>query len=466
MAAALCGCALLAAWPATAQSIRFEKVWTHAHTTPRQVSEIPAYDQRTRTVWVAGVVGVDVLDSATGILIEHIDVTGYGAVNSVAVHDGLAAVAVEAAPDRRQPGRVLFFDTRTRALAAGVNQVAVGALPDMLTFTPDGAKLLVANEGTPNAVADTPYVAPDPLGSVSVIDLATRSVIATATLEGVPQYGTSVRTNAGMDFEPEYIAVEANGRRAFVTLQEGNALGVLDLELNAFTAIVGLGSKDFSVAGNEIDTVDNDGRIVFRSVAAKGLYMPDAIASYKYRGQTFLVTANEGDYREDNADRSAASAFGAVSPLSRLRVLNTDSSTGTIVTAGARSFSIWSDTGSQVYDSGNTLETEAALRNIYDDGRSRDKGVEPEGVTLLKVGARDYAFVGLERTIHSAVAVFDISDPYNVRFVDMIVTPGDRAPEGLTVFAERGQYYLAIANEAVGAGASATHTTLYRVVLR
>ena len=83
-----------------------------------------------------------------GTLVEHIDVTGYGLVNSVAIHNGLAAFAIEAAPDRREPGVVVFYDTRTR-LPIG-DPITVGALPDMLTFTHDGSKLLVANEATPN----------------------------------------------------------------------------------------------------------------------------------------------------------------------------------------------------------------------------------------------------------------------------------------------------------------------------
>ncbi|MEQ1728562.1 MAG: choice-of-anchor I family protein, partial [Vicinamibacterales bacterium] len=369
----------LSASEASAQPLAFQKLWTHDHVTAGQVSEIPAYDRKTNTVWVAGVVGVDVLAASTGELVTHIDVTAYGYVNSVAIHNGLAALAIEAAPDRRQPGRVLFFDTATRTLATGISQVTVGPLPDMLTFSRDGRRLLVANEGTPGAIADTTYAAPDPAGSVSIIDVRTRTVIANPTLAGVPQYGSNLRTNTGMDFEPEYITVEPNGRRAFVTLQEGNAVGVLDLSVNAFTAVVGLGAKDFSVPGAEIDTVDNDAQVLFQAVGAKGLYMPDGIASFRWRGDTYLVTANEGDYREDNADRSAAGTFGAVAPLNRLRVLNTDSSAGNLYAAGARSFSIWGADGNLIFDSGNILEVEANARGIYDDGRSRDKGVEPEG---------------------------------------------------------------------------------------
>ena len=453
----------VAAAPAE-RSLSFTKLWTHGHTTPGQLSEIPAFDRRTNTIWVAGVVGVDVLDAETGTLVEHIDVTGYGLVNSVAIHNGLAALAIEAGPpDRRRPGVVVFYNTRTRQPVG--DPVTVGSLPDMLTFTHDGSKLLVANEGTPNAVADTAYTAPDPPGSVSIIDVETRTVIATAGFDNVPQFGTNLRTNVGMDFEPEYIAIDKDGSRAFVTVQEANAIAVLDLSLNAFTEIIGLGAKDFSLPGNEFDPKDNDGTVDFITANASGLYMPDGVASYQWRGRTYLVLANEGDFREDNVDRSTAgnAPYSAAAPLDRLRISNRDSSPGNLYAAGARSMSIRDVDGTLVYDSGSILDTEAHKRGVYDDGRSRDKGVEPEGVALLDIAGRTYAFVGLERTTSSAIAVFDITNPYDARFLDMIVTPGDLSPEGLAAFAFRGDFYLAIANEVPAAGATTTNTTLYRV---
>jgi hypothetical protein len=442
-------------------------VWTHGHTTPQQVSEIPAFDARTNTVWVAGVVGVDVLDAATGELVEHIDVTPWGFVNSVAIYNGLAAFAVEAAPDRRAPGRVVFFDTTTRQLSDGVSEVTVGALPDMLTFTHDGSKLLVANEATPNAVADTAYTPlNDPEGTVTIIDMETRTVLTTAHLLGVPISGNNVRTNVGMDFEPESIAVTKDGSKAYVTLQEANAVGELDLTTNAFTRILGLGVKDFSLPGNEIDPNPN-GTVSFISAAAKGLYMPDGVDTYSWKGQTFMVLANEGDFREDNVDRSTAGSngFPAPSPLAPLRVAKPPSTSGNVFAAGARSFSIRDADGAIVYDSGSILDREANARGIYDDGRSRDKGVEPEGVTLLEAKGRTYAFVSLERTTSAAVAVFDVTSPYDVRFLDMIVTEGDVAPEGLAVYHYRGTFYLAIANEVVAAGQTTSHTTVYRIDL-
>ena len=267
-----------------------------------------------------------------------------------------------------------------------------------------------------------------------------------------------------MDFEPEYIAVEKDGARAFVTLQEANAIAVLDLSSNAFTEIIGLGAKDFSLPENIVDPKDNNA-VDFVAANAKGLYMPDGVVSYKVRGQTYLVLANEGDFREDNVDRSAAGSapFLAAARLDRLRISNRDSSPGNLYAAGARSFTIRDAEGTVVYDSGKILDTEAHKRGVYDDGRSRDKGVEPEGVALMNIAGRTYAFVGLERTTSSTIAIFDITDPYDVQFLDMIVTPGDVSPEGLAAFELRGNFYLAIANEIVAPAATTTHTTLYRV---
>jgi hypothetical protein len=89
--------------------------------------------------------------------------------------------------------------------------------------------------------------------------------------------------------------------------------------------------------------------------------------------------------------------------------------------------------------------------------------VEPEGVALLKIGSRTYAFIGLERVTTAGVAVFDITDPEETTFVDMIVTTGDLSPEGLAAFKYRGDFYLAISNEVPAMGATTSNTTLYLI---
>lgn len=428
------------------------KEWTYSHV-GGQFSEIPAFDSATNSIWVAGIVGVDVLNASNGSLIQHIDTSAFGSINSVAIHNGIAAFAIESSVDRTAPGVIKFFDTTTRSLASGINSVTVGALPDMLTFTPNGNRLLVANEATPTVYGNP---ALDPAGSVSIIDMNTRSVIATAGFSGVATTGSNLRTNTGMDFEPEYIAVNASGSKAYVSLQEANGMGVLDLNTNSFAKVIGLGVKDFSAAGNTIDPNDRDylsatsgpTRTELRAASVKGLYQPDGMAAYQVGGQTFIVMANEGDTREDDGDKARASTIsGTPNDLKRLNISTTDSSAGNLVTFGARSFSIRDEDGNLVFDSGNRLDAEAIARGIYDDTRSDDKGVEPEGVELIKIGGRTYAFIGLERTTKGAVAIYDVTDPANASFMDMLVTDGDIAPEGLNAFAMNGKHYLAIANE-------------------
>lgn len=447
-----------------ATTYQISKEWTFAHSGSGYLSEIPAFDSLTNTLWVAGVKGVDVLDASTGSLLQRIDTSAYGSINSVSISNGMAAFAIEN-NTRTNAGIVQLYSTASRSLAAGTNTISVGALPDMLTFTPDGSKILVANEGTPSTYgarigSSVPRVygaaANDPVGSVSIIDVTSRTVTATATLAGVPPSGSHIRTNTGMDFEPEYIAVSADGSKAYVTLQEANAIGILDMKTQSFTQVVGLGAKDFSLPGNSIDTLNN-GSVNFISANVKGLYMPDGIAAYDVAGKTYLVTANEGDFREDDGDRSAASSLGAVGVLANLRVSNTDSSAGDLYAAGARSFSIRDANGNLVYDSGDILDKEAFARGIYDDARSRDKGVEPEGVDLFTLAGRTIAAIGLERTTKGAVALFDITDPTKVSFIDMIVSDGDLAPEGLVAFEKNGAIYLAFANE------SSNTTSLFRV---
>jgi len=477
-ALALAGLALLQApalsrpGPEPRVEIQMQRLWQFAHQpgVPGQKSEIVAYDERSDTLWVAGVLGVDVLDRETGQRLAHVDVSQFGLVNSVAIHEGLAAFAIENATDRTLPGVVVFYDTRSRRQLGA--PVTVGALPDMLTFTPDGRQVLVANEATPNPrPAAAGLSAEDPTGSVSIIDVRRRDVVTVPIDPSIPGYQqlrlfpatgtlpTQPATYSPYGPEPEYIAVDKDGRYAYVGLQEANGVAVLNLRSRRFEKIYGLGLKDFSLPENAIDPNDQDGVIQLRPVPVKGLYQPDAIAAYEYRGDTYLVMANEGDARDngsgDGEDERRGSAGNATveyvadgSELGRLTFSNVDSARGgPLVAFGGHSMSIRRADGTLVYDSGSTLDAEAIRLGIYDDGRSDNKGVEPEGLALLRIKGRVLAFVGLERTLKSALAVFDITDPTDVQYLDMIVSEGDLSVEGLTAFKQRGRYYVAIANE-------------------
>ena len=304
-----------------------------------------------------------------------------------------------------------------------------------------------------------------------VSEVGTRAVTTLAIDASIPGYDslrlfpangtlpTQPASYSPYDPEPEYIAVDREGRYAYVGLQEANGIAVLDLRRQRFEKIYSLGLKDFSLAGNAIDPSDQDGRIELRNVPVKGLYQPDTIAAYEHRGRTYLVMANEGDAR-DNGDgdsederrggsgNASIEYVGDGTELARTNFSNIDSARGgPLVKFGGHSFSIRDHHGRIVFDSGSQLDAEAIRMGIYDDGRSDNKGVEPEGVALLKVRGRVLAFVGLERTLSAAFAVYDITDPHGVEYIDMIVSPGDVSPEGLKAFRAGGRYYLAVANE-------------------
>lgn len=289
-------------------------------------AEIPAYDPISQRLFVvnaqAGAIDVlDLSDPENPVLEQTLTTNALRAgsvVNSVAVANGILAVAVEDAT-KTNPGLAAFYSTETLAL---LGSVAVGAQPDMIVFTPDGTKALTANEGEPS---DDYQI--DPEGSVSIIDLSTPSMpvattasfagfdAATLRAAGVRIYGPtntaggSVLEGASVaqDIEPEYITISQDNTTAFVTLQENNAIAKIDIASATVTDILPLGEKDHGIAGNEFDASDEEGGTINIRTwpGVRGLYLPDAIASYTVGGNTFLVTANEGDARAWGEDNDA-----------------------------------------------------------------------------------------------------------------------------------------------------------------
>lgn len=298
-------------------------------------AEIVDYDATLQRAYVVNAQsgGIDVLDASAPNLpileeswdvaadvaaaIDGLEVAGLGAANSVAVSAGRVAVAIEASP-KQNDGYVAFYTT------AGLFQAAlkVGALPDMLTFTPDGNKLVVANEGEPNGDYSV-----DPDGSVSIIDVSgaltaldasdvTAVTFDSLTREQMANAGVRISAKAASvaaDLEPEYVTVSADSQTAFVALQENNALAIIDLGDNSLEGVAGLGYKDFSIPGNELDASNKDDVVNIRNWPVFGTYMPDAIANYQVSGITYLITANEGDGREyltDAIDEAACTTAG------------------------------------------------------------------------------------------------------------------------------------------------------------
>ena len=420
-------------------------------------AEISAYDPATQRLFVVSndemsrIDVVDLSDPTTPQRIESIDIAPYGGgVNSVAVSDGQLAAAVQAEPSQ-QPGLIVFFSTENLSV---IQQVSVGALPDMVTFSPDGTYALSANEGEPSDQYDV-----DPLGTVSIIEINNHYAVTTLDFSAYESQQTTLmaagfrvfgpQASLAQDVEPEYIAVSDDSRYAWVSLQENNGLARINLESKTIDDIFPLGFKDYSLEENAIDVSDEDDRIQLNTWPALGMYQPDAIAAYRVNGLSYLITANEGDARDydgfSEEERVAdlmldAKAFPnavALHPedqLGRLQVTSTlgdadaDGAYDALYSFGARSFSIWDGlTGQQVYDSGNELEKLIIDAGLYDDGRSDAKGVEPEGVTLGEIGNRTIAFIGLERV--DAIVTYDVTNPYNPQFLQIL--EGGDAPEGL-----------------------------------
>lgn len=487
-------------------------------------AEIVAHDSETQRLFVVngGSSTIDVLKlSAAGApsFLFSIDIEPYGdQANSVAVCDGIVAAAVQA-DVKTDPGTVEFFDADGNHLKT----VGAGALPDMLTFTHDCKKVLVANEGEPNSYNQPDSV--DPEGSITIVDL--RHGVAHASSQNVGFAGfnnitldPSIRifgpnATVAKDLEPEYIAVDHNSKTAWITLQENNAVAVLDIKRARIKRLTGLGFKDHNSVVNKIDASDrdtpgtsNNGLVNIRNWPVFGMYQPDAITSYKSRGRTYYITANEGDAR-DYTGFAEEARVGALTldaaaftikgypdvstganglrnndNLGRLTVTRTlgntdqDADFEDLYAFGSRSISIWDESGNQLFDSGDQLEqvTAGIFPSFFNagnddntfDSRSDNKGPEPESVTVGKVFGRTYAFVGLERI--GGILVYDVTNPGNVRFVqyvnnrnfnEPVNTAGalDLGPEGIHFIKAQdsptGFPLLAVANEVSGT------TTIY-----
>lgn len=421
-------------------------------------SEIVAFDEVSKKMFVTNGASnqIDVIalnydknsKVTTSTKTTSIDLLPYGAsIQSVAVKNEKVAVAVGSANKTQTKGSVVIFDTNGNH----IKTVEVGYLPDMVTFNEEGSKIVVANEGEP----DESYI--DPAGTVGIIDITNNYAYSDVGFENVtiPE-GVIIKTgsNASVDLEPEYITVKND--IAYVTLQENNALAIVDLNTKS-VSVKALGFKDYSLAENSLDIQEN-GTIEFKTYKnLYGMYMPDSIASYNLDAKTYLVTANEGDGREWGSyvndvkiskllkdsklsDELKAIYTGETNDLKVHKELGlVNGKYEKLYTFGGRSFSIWDENGILVFDSKNELEklTQEYMPTLFNqedgvlDGRSGNKGVEPEALAVGEIQDSVFAFVGLER--QNAIVVFDITNPSNVKFVKYLITQtdGDISPEGM-----------------------------------
>ncbi|MEK3883135.1 choice-of-anchor I family protein [Paenibacillus sp. PL2-23] len=399
----------------------------------------------------------------------------FGDLTSVAISIGtdLVYVSVQEA-DAAKPGKILALSYDGKL----VKEYAAGIQPDMIAVTADGRYVLTADEaehrtGVPGA---------DPKGSVTIVDTMSGKskqayfdkpeVIAddvhirgAVDADGMIA-GPGTKGDALYDLEPEYITIAEDGKLAYVTLQENNAIATVDIAKGEVLSVDGLGLKDYNDPANELD-VRKDGKIMFENVPFYGVYMPDGITSYTVGGKTYLVTANEGDATEwpnrvngSNVEDmkgkldSASAAYKFLqdkTDYDGVEVM-TDRGNDGLYMYGGRSFSIYeADTMKQVYDSGSDFEriTAVSVPEYFNtsntkaklDDRSEKKGPEPEDVKLGVIGDRTYAFIGLERI--GGIMMYDVTNPMEPAFVSYVNTrefvdaegevnlDTDTGPEGL-----------------------------------
>lgn len=515
------------------EAVRVQKIGEYAipsgYNSAGGVAEIVAHDPASQRLFVVnGQTGaVDVLalagDASTSLVQSLVPATTDAAatnVTSVAVRNGIVAAAV-GNTDAQAPGFIFLYNAATGAylnhidLGSELSQTGGvrGALPDMVTFTPDGSTIVAAIEGEP---ADDYTV--DPHGGIVVVDIAAGTASPTTTWCGFDGFNATTLRNAGVrifndkatgtpalsasaDLEPEYIAISADGTTAWATCQENNAIAVVNLAIPAVTAVVPLGSKNWS--NLTLDASDEDGGTDTNSGSAsvklaaypvRGLYMPDAIAALAAGGSTWLLTANEGDARaytalnEESRLRAATrdAAWDAANPnlsfdsnLGRLNLTrfsgdtDNDGDLDVMHAYGARSFSVWTSGGALAWDSGDAMESFfstyfAANFNANHtgnslDNRSDDKGPEPEGLVTVTAGGKTYAAIGLERM--GGFFLYDLATPaapsmaayYTGRHFTQTPgngTGGDLGPEGMLAIAAgdspTGKALIVVGNEVSG----------------
>ena len=498
---------LACAMSAAAADVRLQKIGTfETGIFGDSAAEIVAHDPTTQRLFVqnaadATVDAIDISDPAEPVFafsIEFAD-SAFGKPTNVDVDRGVVAVTVENV-DPQAPGFVVFLDTD----GALLNQVTVGARPDMLAFSANGRWLLTANEGVPS----DDYTI-DPEGSVSVIDMRggahrlSQSSVRTADFSAFNDaiLDSSIRifgpgASVAQDLEPEHITISQDSRTAWVALQENNAIATIDIRRAKVSGLFGLGFQNHAQSGNALDASDKDDAINIRNWPISGMYQPDAIASYRFRGRTFLVLANEGDARDfDGFSEEAriedltldANAFPNAAELQneaalgRLKTttvdgdLDGDGEVERLFSFGSRSFSIRdAASGAIVFDSGDDFERITAEQlptefnsnddeNDSFDKRSDDKGPEPEYTVVGTIAGRTYAFIGLERI--GGIMVYDVSNPHTATFATYVNTrnfsgdpelgtAGDLSPEGLVFIPARespnGKPLLAVAFEVSG----------------
>lgn len=315
-----------------------------------------------------------------------------GEPTSVAVKGDYLLVAVNTSLEFISPtGKLAVFNIANPNQPVSVAEFNMQGQPDAIAISPDGQYAAVAIENERDEDLNDGLIPQEPAGLLQIVKM--EPVLADWTVTPVDLTGYA--GIAPSDPEPEYVAIN-RANIAAVTLQENNHI----ILVNLATAQV---INDFSAGTTDlfnVDTLEND-VIEPIDTLLNRRREPDAIT---WMNDFWLVTANEGDYKDE---------FG--------------------VGGGSRGFTVFSPFGDVRYESGAALEHRVIRAGHYPESRSENKGIEPESVTTGRYGFHNYLFVGSERA--NVVAVYKTGFFGQPEFQQLL--PTSIGPEGVLTVPQR-----------------------------
>jgi len=316
-----------------------------------------------------------------------------GEPTAVAVVGGLALVGVNTSESFVEPsGRLDAVALDSGGVVASCD---LGGQPDSVAVAPDGSFAAVAIENERDEDLNDGEIPQLPPGALALVELARTGAPNCGTLNTVDL--TGLAEVAPSDPEPEFVDINDAGL-VLVTLQENNHIAIVDGRSGEVVAHFSAGTVDLA----NVDT-EEEGAIRFEGSLENVPREPDAA---QWLDDQRFVMANEGDYE-----------------------------------GGTRGFTIMSAEGEVLYDSGLSFEYALARIGHYPEGRSGNKGVEPEGMEVGTYDGETYIFVLSERG--SIVGVY--RDTGGVPELAQLL-PSGIAPEGVVAIPGRG--LLVVANEA------------------
>lgn len=331
-----------------------------------------------------------------------------GEPTSVAVAGGKAFVGINTSESYTDPsGHLTVVDIAAKRAESSCD---LGGQPDSLAISKDGSRLAVAIENERDEDLDDGIIPKLPAGNVTIIPIS----------DGAPDCDgmivadvTGLAEVAPEDPEPEFVDFNSVGE-IVVTMQENNHIAIIDR--------TGAVSAHFSAGAVDLVDVDleEEGALTFDGEQPSRVREPDAV---KWIDDGRFVTADEGDYE-----------------------------------GGSRTFTIFDKDGSVAFDPGLSFEYLIARAGHYPEGRSANKGVEPEGVETAVFGEQGYIFVSSERG--SIVGVYRDTGA-EPEFLQLL--PSGIGPEGLLAIPARNLFVVANEVDLIEDGGVRAHVMLFEL---